>query len=129
MTERAAKLLKKWKKAVAGGGASQPDNNNGASQASASASASASDAAPAAASASAASEPPRPKTAGNAEGTTVEECLGEEEAGAIKDLPAPRLKIANVMLAVFLKHDVGTEDREVRGLLGVWGVWWLMIGG
>lgn len=116
VTERAAKLLKKWKKAVAGGGASQPENNNinnDASQSQSQASASAADAgAPAPAPAS--SEAPRPKAAGNAEGTTVEECLSEEEAGAIKDLPPPRLKIANLMLTVFLKHDVGKEDREVR---------------
>lgn len=118
MTERAAKLLKKWKKAVAGGGASQPENNsisNDASQSQSQASASAADAgALAPAPAPASSEAPRPKSAGNAEGTTVEECLSEEEAGAIKDLPPPRLKIANLMLTVFLKHDVGKEDREVR---------------
>jgi len=119
VTERAAKLLKKWKKAVTAP-SNETNNNSQASAASAaptavapaaSAAAAAAVAAPAAAAAAAAAaDPPKPK----ADGTTVEECLGDEEVGAVRDLSAPRLKIANLLLGVFLKHDVGTEDRQVR---------------
>ncbi len=118
VTERAAKLLKKWKKAVTAP-SNETNNNSQASAASAaqtavapaaSAAAAAAVAAPAAAPAAAAADAPKPK----ADGTTVEECLGDEEVGAVRDLPAPRLKIANLLLGVFLKHDVGREERQVR---------------
>jgi cobalamin biosynthesis Mg chelatase CobN len=127
VTERAAKLLKKWKKAVASQSSSSSSSSSqaeGSQAASASQASPAPAAAPASASASAAAAAasageaaaaPRPKSGGGGggEGNTVQDCLPEEEAGGIRDLPAPRLKIANLLLGVFLKHDVGTEDREV----------------